>query len=74
MFFSLSLSHSLRAEALSVLQGPTDIHTDANDTTGLEALCSPLAPLASLSLSVSLFLILATFTLVLSSWAIRQRE
>lgn len=62
------------AEALSVLQGLTDIHTDANDTTGFEALHSALSPLASLSLSVPPFLILATFSLVLSSWAIRQRE
>lgn len=57
-----------------MLRGLTDIHTDANDTTGFEALRSPLSPLASLSLSVSPFLIPATFSLVLSSWAIRQRE
>lgn len=74
-FFSLSsLFLSFRAEALSVLQGPADIHTDANDTTGFEAVRSALSPLASLSLSVSSFLILATFTLVLPSWAIRQSE
>lgn len=35
---------SLLSEALSVLQGLTDIHTDANDTTGYEALHSPLSP------------------------------
>ncbi len=65
---------SLLGEALSVLQGLTDIHTDANDTIGFEGLRSPLSPLASVSLSVSPFLVLAIFSLVLSSWAIRQKQ
>lgn len=60
-------------EALSVLEGLTDIHTGTNDTTGFRALHSLRSPLASLLLSV-LFLICATFPLVLASWAIRQRE
>lgn len=63
---------SLPGEALSVLQGRTDIHTDANDTTGYEALQpSPPPPPP---LSVSPFLVLATFSLVRFSWAIRPRE
>ena len=56
-----------------MLEGLTDIHTGANDTTGFRVLHSLLSLLASLSLSV-LFLICATFPLVLASSAIRPRE
>lgn len=65
-------------EALSVLQGPTDIHTDVNDAAGRGAL--PLLRSrsrrrrCSSSYQFPPFLILATFALVPSYWAIRQRE
>lgn len=62
-------------EALSVLQGPTDIHTDVNDAAGRGAL--PLLRSRSRhssSYQFPPFLILATFALVPSYWAIRQRE
>lgn len=58
--------------ALSALQGLTDIHTDANDTTGFGALCFPSSPPSSYQFQ---FLVCAPPPLlVLTSWAIRQRQ
>lgn len=76
LFLSVFLSSRSRClcplgEFLSVLQGLTDIHTDANDTVRFEALRSRLSPNSPYLL---LLFISATSPLVLASWAIRQRE
>lgn len=55
-----------------MLRGPTDIHSDVNDAAGRGAL--PLLGRHSSSYQFPPFLILATFALVPSYWAIRQRE
>lgn len=58
-----------------MLQGPTDIHSDVNDAARRREL-PPLGPHGRHSSSYQFppFLILATFALVPSYWAIRQRE